>query len=305
MPITRRAFLRGVAVGAVSAGVAAKSNGTSAPITQDEMLAEEHAGDRALLIDLTRCVGCGKCVQACKLENHLEWREDQPALGSDATLASQNWSIVRSFGEVGVHGAPRYTKRQCMHCLEPACVSACFVKALRKQPGGWVTYDEDICVGCRYCLMACPFGVPTFEWDQTFGHVSKCDFCDERAQRGEPTACAEACPVGAITFGQRGSLLEEAHRRIGAEPHRYLDHVYGEDEVGGTSVLYLSDVPFEELGFPGGLPTEPLPSYTWEISRLIPPAAASLGALLIGLHLRRLKILARREQEGNDEEEPA
>lgn len=299
MPVSRRTFLKGVAVGAVTAGVAAKPSPARHDPTSKavEELASEHADDRAMLIDLTRCVGCGRCVTACKMENDLEWREDQPALGPDAALASSNWSIVKSFGRAGVDGESRYTKRQCMQCLEPACASVCFVKALKKTPGGPVTYDPDVCVGCRYCLMACPFGVPTFAWDQTFGRVEKCDFCESRALRGQPTACSEACPTGAITFGRRVELIREAHQRIAARRDRYVDHVYGETEVGGTSVVYISDVPFEDLGFPAGLPNEPLPDYMWEISRLIPPAAASLGATLVGLYLRRMHVLNRAQAE--------
>jgi len=295
--IPRRTFLKAVAVTAGTAGIATALPAGSAAASgmSPEDLAEEHAGDRALLIDLTKCVGCGRCVDACKAENGLAWREDQPARGSDAALAAANWSVVRSEGRVGAGGEPRYVKTQCMHCLDPACASACFVKALHKQDNGIVAYDPSICVGCRYCLMACPFGVPSFDWDATFGSVTKCDLCDERAERGEPTACSEACLTGAITFGSRGELLTEAHRRIAARPDRYVDHVYGEHEVGGTSILYVSDVPFDELGFATGLPTDPLPSYTWEVSRLIPPTAAGLGLTLIALYARRRQVLRAQE----------
>jgi len=306
--VTRRGFLKGVAVTAVGASLAAAPSRRRPPSSMVEDLADEHAGDRSMLIDLTRCVGCGRCVRACKIENDLEWREDQPALGPDAALASSNWSIVRSDGRVGALGQPRYTKRQCMHCLEPACVSACFVKALRKTPGGWVTYDGDMCVGCRYCVMACPFNVPTFEWDETFGRISKCDFCDERAMRGEPTACSEACPTGAITFGTRAELLAEAHRRIdergprgarasGSEPRPYIDHVYGETEAGGTSVMYISDVSFEELGLPVGMPDTPLPWYTWQVSKWIPPAAGMIGTAIIALYARRRRFILESQAE--------
>jgi formate dehydrogenase iron-sulfur subunit len=294
--LTRRRFLKVAAVGTGAAGLA-----TVLPETAEarggspERLAEEHAGDRALLIDITRCVGCGRCVTACKYENDLGWREDQPAEGPDARLASENYSVVRTAEVRGTNGEPRYVRQQCMHCLDPACASACFVKALRKDVLGMVTYDASICVGCRYCLMACPFGAPSFDWAATFGRVSKCDLCAERAHRGLPTACSEACPTGAITFGRRGELLAEAHRRLREQPDRYVDHVYGEEEVGGTSVLYISDVAFEELGFPAGLPTVPLPTYTWEISRLIPPTATGLGAMLMVLYVRRRYLLRARE----------
>jgi formate dehydrogenase iron-sulfur subunit len=308
--IPRRTFLKAAAVTAGAVGLAnAMPDDAQASGGSPEELAHEHFADRSMLIDITKCVGCGKCVTACKFENDLEWREDQPAEGPDARLASENYSVVRTVGVVPGEtsgtgswqdeaprrrGEQRYVRQQCMHCLEPACVSACFVAALTKSPEGNIVYDGDMCVGCRYCQMACPFSVPAFEWDETFGRIRKCDLCYERALRGEPTACSEACPTGAITFGHRGDLLEEAWARIDAHPGAYVRHVYGETEVGGTSVLYLSDVPFEELGFRTELPTEPLPSYTWEITRLLPPIATGLGAMLTTLWLRRRRILAKR-----------
>ncbi len=301
---SRRRFLKLVGVAAGAAVVEAVVPGGTTEASASERvqeLAREHASDPALLIDVSRCSGCGACVTACKLQNGLRWREDQPWLGPDAELASVNWTAVRTV-DAGARGTIRYVKGQCMHCLEPACASACPVKALRKQPVGAVTYDVNRCIGCRYCLMACPFGVPTFEWDRPISKVSKCDLCFERVSRGEATACAAACPTKAITFGRRGELLEEARSRISAEPARYRPHVYGETEVGGTSVLYLSDVPFSELGLAQGLPERPLPDYTWQESRLIPPVAAGLGALLIALYVRRRRVLL--DAAGEDETEP-
>lgn len=306
---SRRRFLKlaGVAVGAVGLE-AAVPGGRAATASVDE-LAREHAGDPAMLIDLSRCIGCGACVVACKYQHDLSWREDQPWLGPQAELASANWTAVKTVEAArGADPTIRYVKDQCMHCLEPACVSACPVKALAKQPLGAVTYDVNRCIGCRYCLMACPFGVPTFEWDRPISSVSKCNLCFERVSRGDATACAAACPVKAIEFGQRRELLAEARRRISAEPDRYQPHIYGETEVGGTSVLYVSDVPFSELGLAQGLPQTPLPDYTWQLSRLIPPVAVGLGAVLMALYVRRrrvlLEALGEEETEAEDPEAP-
>jgi formate dehydrogenase iron-sulfur subunit len=288
--------LKGIAVAAGAASIAAASPASRKredPSVQE--LAEAHANDPALLIDLTKCVGCGKCAQACKTDNQLEWREDQPAKGPNAALASSNWTVVRSEGRVGDDGESRFVKQQCMHCLEPACVSACFVRALEKTESGAVVYDGDRCVGCRYCQMACPFSVPTFEWDETFGRISKCDFCVERTSKGEPTACSEVCPRGALTFGKRDEMIAEAHRRIGAMPETYVPHIYGETEVGGTSVLYISDVDFELLGFRTTLPDTPLPEYTWEITRLIPPVATGILGTLLALYIRRRRAIMEME----------
>ena len=147
-----------------------------------------------------------------------------------------------------------------MHCVHPACVSACTVGALHRTDGGAVVVDTSKCIGCRYCQYACPFGVPQFEWENTLGVVRKCTSCVERLGAGESPACAAACPSGALKFGQRGNLLEEAHARLAAAADRYLPHVYGEDEIGGTNRLYLSDVSFESLGLPS-LGKLPAPHY--------------------------------------------
>jgi len=187
-----------------------------------------------------------------------------------------------------------------MHCLEPACASACFVAALRKSEAGPVVYDADRCIGCRYCMMACPFGVPTFDWESALGRIQKCDLCADRTSNGGATACAEACPSGTVTFGHRGELIAEAWRRIDSDD-AYVRHVYGEHEVGGTSVLYISDVPFEALGFATTLPDVPLPEYTWKVTRLIPPVAATIVASIATLYVRRRRYLLDDEHAGISE----
>jgi formate dehydrogenase iron-sulfur subunit len=316
--ISRRSFLRAATVAAGTTAIVAHSAAPAgaselAPEGNPEELARKHADDPGMLIDITKCVGCGKCVRACKLDNDLEWRQDQPATGTEAELASSNWTVVRAEGVETIQDsrlgprrreARRYVKVQCLHCLEPACASACFVAALKKTEEGPVLYDGNRCVGCRYCLLACPFGVPTFEWDETFGRVQKCDLGPERTSEGEPTACAEVCPTGAIAFGRR-ELLEEARRRIRSDEH-YVQQVYGETEAAGTSVMYLSDVPFEELGFRTGVAVDPLPTYTWEVTRILPPFAAGFTVTIMALWARRQKLQRERaeaEAAGVSEEE--
>jgi formate dehydrogenase iron-sulfur subunit len=168
-----------------------------------------------------------------------------------------------------------------MHCADPTCASVCPVGAFQKTALGPVVYDQNKCIGCRYCMLACPFQVPTYEWSSRLPIVRKCDLCYERVSHGKPTACMEACPTGATMCGDRDQLIAEARRRIAEKPGQYYGRVYGVEEVGGTSVLFLSAVPFEQIGLKTGLPKEPLPPLTWRVLSLVPDIA-SAGAMLLG-----------------------
>ena len=228
---------------------------------------------RALLLDFTKCIGCGACVEACRTQNQL------PA--SEPTgLDDRNFTIVKT---VSVGGQDVNYRRMCMHCLEPTCESVCPVGALRKTADGPVVYDASLCLGCRYCLQACPFNVPRYEWSSLNPRVRKCNFCSDRLARGLPNACAEACPTGATLAGEREELLRIARDRLAAEPGKYVPHIYGEREAGGTSVLVLSPIPFEKAGLPVNLSEDPLPMLTFRVLRRIPHIATFGGALLTGL----------------------
>ncbi|MDI6907086.1 MAG: 4Fe-4S dicluster domain-containing protein [Thermoanaerobacterales bacterium] len=241
---------------------------------------------KGVLVDLTRCVGCGSCAVACKLYNGLKWESGASPIGDKAQLGSENWTVVRKHVAEGKDGAVwRFVKTQCFHCLDPACASACFVKAIQKTPEGPVVYNERLCVGCRYCMLACPFQVPKYEWDKAFPAVRKCRFCYDRLQEGMQPACTSACPTGANKFGTRKELLDEAHKRIADNPDKYVNQVFGEKEYGGTSVLYLSDVPFDQLGFRTDVSQESIPSYTWKVLKWTPYVAVGWTAVLTALYL--------------------
>lgn len=223
-----------------------------------------------LLIDTTRCIGCGACTAACKEQNNLP-------LPVEPTMTAYTWTVVERREGVNVRSL-------CMHCLEPACVSACPVGALQKTPKGPVMYDAKKCIGCRYCLMACPFGVPKYQWDRPLPIVGKCILCSQRIEAGLPTACAAVCPTGATLFGERDALAEEARSRLRRHPSRYVKHVYGLEEVGGTSVLMLASVPFGRLGRKTDLPKTPLPMLTWQVLSKIPDFVLLAGVFLYGIH---------------------
>lgn len=191
----------------------------------------------------------------------------------------------------------KHVRQQCRHCLEPACVSACLVGALRKMDTGAVIYDESRCMGCRYCMMACPYGIPRYKWESAVPYVRKCILCHDRIKEGKQPACTTACPFGATIFGTREEMLGEAHRRIEAEPEKYYPHgapkVYGEHEVGGTSVLYISDISLDFLGWKPDLGTDPIPALTWGALSKVPPVALGMAAAMTGIYWvvgRRMKL---------------
>lgn len=226
------------------------------------------AKKKALLIDLTLCIGCNACQDACKAENGLPEGEEKK-LSSTAYTALEEHEGT-------------YVRRMCQHCVDPTCASVCPVGAFTKTAEGPVLYDEDKCIGCRYCIQACPFQVPRYEWSSNYPKVQKCKFCADRQRKGLQTACAEACPTGATKYGDRDDLVREAYERIKAEPGKYVDRVYGIEEVGGTSVLYLSSVPFEQLGFKAQVNT-PLPMLTWNALSKIPTIVSVSGVFLYGI----------------------
>jgi len=221
-----------------------------------------------MLIDVTKCIGCRSCEQACKSLHGF------PA-ETEARLSPTALTVVEERGD-------KFVRRVCMHCQEPACASVCLVGALAKTSAGPVTYDASKCIGCRYCLVACPFSVPRYEWAKLVPYVKKCDMCADRQARGEAPACVEACPTAASIVGERDEILEEAQRRILGDS-RYVKHIYGSEEAGGTSVFFLSDVPFEKLGFVAA-PRQPLPVLTASALGDTPTVILLGGALLSGLY---------------------
>lgn len=184
-----------------------------------------------------------------------------------------------------------------MHCEEPACVSACLVGAMQKSPEGPVTWNEEVCIGCRYCITACPFYVPAFEYSSAFEpRIQKCFMCHQRIKDGLVPACAEVCPVEAITFGKRSDLLKLAKTRIWGEPDKYIDHVFGEKEAGGTGWLYISGAPFSELDFPMDLGGESFPQYTKDFLSMVNLTLVSWPAVFGGIYL----MTKSREKESHD-----
>ncbi len=263
-----------------------------------------------VLVDVSKCIGCRKCEWACNQANHLpvqplETFEDKSVFKEMRRPDAGHYTMVNQFPAKEGSDRPIWVKVQCMHCNDPACASACIVSAFEKEEIGAVSYDSWRCMGCRYCMVACPFQIPAYEYDNALTpQVRKCTFCLERiSKEGGVPACVEICPPQCLTFGRRSKLLELAHNTIRNNPGSYVNHVYGEHEVGGTSWLYLSSVPFEDLGFPKLGDAAP-PRITESIQHgvfknFLPPLA--LFGLLGGImhHFRPEKDYPKRNEEVN------
>ncbi len=226
---------------------------------------------KAILYDSTQCIGCKACEEACAAKWGLPYNE---------TVAAQESLNERKLTTIIARG-DHFARRLCMHCLEPTCASVCPVGAFEKTSAGPVIYHEERCMGCRYCMVACPFQVPVYEWDEVFPKVRKCDMCVERLRSGKPTSCSEACPTGATITGDRDQMLAEARRRLAENAGQYNGKIYGVGEVGGTSVFMLSAKPLAEFGFPDRLPTEALPPLTGRALSVVPDVVG-VGAVLLG-----------------------
>jgi len=263
MDLSRRQALQKLATG--TAAVAA-----TACFTTIALPGMAHASDVAaapknavsMLYDSTRCIGCQSCVAACAEANSLQ-PDTRLSAGlhlAPPDLNSFTKNIIKLY-KPNDNSRYSYVKQQCMHCVDPACVGGCSFFALTKNSdNGVVSWNSKKCMGCRYCEISCPFHVPKFQWEGFNPKIVKCEFCKERLAAGNTPACTSVCPTRAVIFGSREELLEEGKKRLAENPAKYYgDRVYGENDGGGTQVLYLAHVPFEKLGLPE-LGTESIPS---------------------------------------------
>ena len=270
----RRTFLK-------TGGVAAASAVAGKPRRQDTQDPTEFVG---VLVDTTRCIGCRSCEIACGMAHDLDVPdvENDNALDAERTTSERQWTVVNRYhtdkGEV-------FVKKQCLHCWQPACAAACLTNAMNKTKEGPVVWRPNKCMGCRYCMVSCPFDIPKFEYHEWNPRIQKCTMCYGRLQEGKRPACVEACPTDGLMFGQKRELMEIARVRIYNHPGHYVHRIYGEHEVGGTGWLYLSAVPFDQLGFRTDLGTKPFPEYTREFLYAVPVVFFGLPTLLVGLRL--------------------
>ncbi len=273
MSIDRRHFLKIIGLAGASLAIG-KSFGA-------ETGTKGEVEFKAMLYDSSQCVGCQACEKACAVAHQLPEPKDEPKVGIIRKTSEAQRSAINIFntskGEV-------FNKTQCMHCNEPACAAACLTQAMYKTKEGPVIWRGDKCMGCRYCMVSCPFDIPKFEYHSSNPIIQKCDMCYDRIIKGQIPSCAEACTAGAVTFGTRRGLIAEARKRISKSPKDYYEDIFGENEAGGTSNLYVSSVPFNEVGFKTNLQNTSYPALSKGFLYTVPSVFVLLPPLLLGIH---------------------
>ncbi len=272
MALNRRNFFRVVGV----TGVALASGKALKGATSEK-------GDiefTGILYDSTLCAGCQTCESSCAEANNLPAPADAIQAGVIRNTDELHRTVVNAFN---TEKGETYLKKQCMHCNEPACTAACLTQAMYKTKEGAVIWRADKCMGCRYCMVSCPFDVPKFEYHSANPKIEKCNMCYGRLQEGKLPACVENCPAGALVYGTRRELIKVARKRINDNPEQYIDHIYGEHEAGGTGFLYLAGVPFKELGLNTNIQTESYPSLSKGFLYAVPSIFVLWPAILLGI----------------------
>ncbi len=300
MSISRRRFLGWL----TAAGLSGSAFGRVAHAATTKHF-EGYPESLGVLYDHTRCIGCRTCEAACNKVNELPPPDrpfdDLSVLDNKRRTDAGKYMVINRYDRIAKVKDPLFARTGCNHCLEPACASSCFVRAYTKTESGAVTYDSSVCVGCRYCMIACPFNIPTFEYNKVLSpRVMKCTMCyDTRLVKGQLPGCVEACPTESFSFGKRKDLLKIARERMRRFPDRYVDHIYGESEMGGTSWLYLSGVPFRQIGMREDLGVTPAPALTSSALASVPMVVGTWPLLLMGIYAvsRRKEKIAKEEQE--------
>lgn len=287
----RRTFLKTLGVGLAGSvgGTLLKPNVSRASFESKEF--------HGILVDTTRCIGCRRCEKACAEVNNLpipdiSEQTNETVLQNIRKTTDTQYTVINPYD---TEKGKIFVPKRCMHCNQPGCAAACLVKAMKKRKEGHVTWELN-CMGCRLCMISCPFDIPKFEYDKAIPLIQKCNLCYGRFLKGLVPGCVEACPTEVLMFGTRRHLLEEGKRRIAQNPGKYVHHIYGENEVAGTSHLYLSAVPFEQIGFRMDLGIKPYPEYSTGFLYAVPFIFVLWPIVMLGFNR-----VTRRKEEHKEE----
>ena len=272
MTINRRNFFKALGVTGVTLAIGSESKAIPKPESKIEF--------SGVLYDSTRCVGCQTCESSCAEANGLPAPEGTPQAGIVRKTDEKHRTVINAYKTAK---GEAFMKKQCMHCNEPACAAACLTQAMHKTKEGPVIWRGDKCMGCRYCMVSCPFDIPKFEYHSSNPKIEKCNMCFSRLQEGKIPACVENCPAEALVFGTRRDLIREARKRIVEKPEEYVDHIYGEHEAGGTGFMYLAAAPFDELGLNTSLQTKSYPELSKGFLYSVPTIFVLWPAILLGI----------------------
>jgi Fe-S-cluster-containing dehydrogenase component len=272
MSLDRRNFFKILSVTGVSLALGNKLRATPKAGNSIEF--------SAVLYDSTRCVGCQTCESSCSEVNGLPAPVGTPEAGVIRKTDEKHRTVVNAFK---TSKGEAFIKKQCMHCNEPACTAACLTQAMFKTKEGAVIWRGDKCMGCRYCMVSCPFDIPKFEYHSSNPKIEKCTMCYSRITEGKIPACVENCPAEALVFGTRRNLIKEARKRIIENPDQYVDQIYGEHEAGGTGFLYIAAVPFDELGLNTSLQSKSYPELSKGFLYSVPTIFVLWPAILLGI----------------------
>lgn len=273
MNINRRFFFK--TAGLIGVSLAAGKSFGANPSENNEI------EFRGILYDASRCIGCQECEKACAKAHELPEPEDEVKVGVLRKTSEKQRCVVNLYN---TSKGEAFVRNQCMHCNEPACAAACLTQAMHKTKEGPVIWKGEKCMGCRYCMVSCPFDVPKFEYLSANPKIQKCDMCYDRITKGEKPTCVDACPGEALVSGTRRELLAEARKRMAENPGTYVDQIYGETAAGGTGYLYLSPAPFNEVGFNPKIQNSSYPALSKGFLYSVPSVFVLLPTLLLGIH---------------------